>query len=98
MISFDKKICSAAEKFSSGGFCASDVLTLEKSWGLTYRVALTQLEENQHKRQLKQFKITLKELGLASRGLEKEDFAMEGDDEDDMEWTPDTKPKRRRVE
>jgi hypothetical protein len=98
MISFDKKICSAAEKFSSGGFCASDVLTLEKSWGLTYRVALTQLEEEQHKRQIKQFKITLKELGLASRGLEKEDFAMEGDDEDDMEWTPGTKPKRRRVE
>jgi hypothetical protein len=46
---------------------------------------LTQLKENQHKRQLKQFKITLKELGLASRGLEKEDFAIEGDDEDDIE-------------
>ncbi|CAG5148262.1 uncharacterized protein ALTATR162_LOCUS2175 [Alternaria atra] len=98
MTSFDKKICSAAKKFSSGGLCASDVLTLEKSWGLTYSVASTQLEEKQHKRQIKQFKITLHRLGLASRGLQEEDFAMEGDDEDDMEWTPGTKPKRRRVE
>ncbi|KAG9195652.1 hypothetical protein G6011_00773 [Alternaria panax] len=98
MISFDKRIRSAAEKFLSGGFCASDVLTLQKSWLLTYTVALTQLEEIQHKKQIKQFKMTLEELWLKSRGLQKEDFTMEKNNEGDTEWTPGTKSKRRRVE
>ncbi len=92
MASFDKKICSAADKFSLGRACASDVRKLQKSWTLAYTVSLPQLENKEHVKQMEHFTIAMSKLGKASRGLREEYFRisadMERDDGDDMDWTP----------
>lgn len=98
MSGFDKKICSVAKRFSSGRVCASEVLALEKSWRLTYTVALMQIKDERHKKQLGAFNARLKQFESVSRGIQPEHFATEEDDGDDIDWTPDTNPKRRRVE
>lgn len=98
MSSFDEKICRVAKEFSSGRVCASEVLALEKSWRLTYTVALMQIKDKRHKKQLGAFNARLKQFESASRRIQPEHFATEEDDGDDIDWTPDTNPKRRRVE
>jgi hypothetical protein len=98
MSGFDKKICSVAKRFLSGRVCASEVLALEKSWRLTYTVALMQIKDERHKKQLGAFNARLKQFESVSRGIQPEHFATEEDDGDDIDWTPDTNPKRRRVE
>lgn len=57
-----------------------------------------QIKDERHKKQLRAFNTRLKQFESVLRGIQLEHFATEEDDRDNIDWTLDTNPKRRRVE
>jgi hypothetical protein len=89
---FQEKMCETVESFLAQRVSTTDVQKLLNLWKITRLVTDAQVSEEE-KKELRSFTTDMSEFNKASRVLQGGDSMigvdLEGDDEDDMDWTPD---------
>jgi hypothetical protein len=93
--SFQERMCNAKEKFRTQRICASDAEKLACTWSILHQIIYPALERREEKELMKKFQKELRMFYKISQPLQDQDptlgVDMEGDNEDDMDWTPGMK-------
>jgi hypothetical protein len=95
---FQERMCEAEETFRTQRIRASDAEKLVCTWSIIHRIIYPALERREEKELMKKFQKELRKFYKISQPLQDQDPTlgddMEGDDEDDMDWTPDMERRR----
>jgi hypothetical protein len=91
-------MCNAEETSRTQRICASDAEKLVCTWSILHRIIYPALERREDKKLMRNFQKELRMFYKISQPLRDEDptlgVDMEGDDEDDMDWTPGMERRR----